>query len=65
VTHIAHLDAEMVDGADQLDVVIHDVYVVFLVNLSLFLQSFLKCIDTVLQECLLVFIFYLDVWVGL
>lgn len=62
--NLRHLCAKFLDHLNQVDVVDHDVEVVFFVNLTLFLKSFLESAHTVGQELLLVLILLLDVRVN-
>jgi hypothetical protein len=57
------LQPEIRDHLDQFDVLSHDVHVVLLVNLLLFVKSLLKTCLGVFEISSLVFIFLLDIWV--
>ena len=60
---LLHLDSEVGDHLDQLDVLSHDVHVVLLVDLLLFLESLLQGVLGVVQVSLLVLVLLFDIWV--
>lgn len=56
---------QVVNLSDQLDVVIHDVEVLLLVNVTLSLQSLLQRVHRVIKVFLLILVFFLNVGVDL
>jgi hypothetical protein len=58
------LQSEVRDHFDQLDILSHDVHVVLLVNLLLFLESLLKTSLRIFKISSLILILLLDIWIN-
>ena len=58
---ISHLIPQLVNHVNELNVIIHDAQVIFLMHLTLFLQPFLQSVHRVFEELLLVIILSFDI----